>query len=104
MPVSTSYWAARQTTTSSRDVFPARSPRPLMQTWACSAPASMEARVLAVAWPRSLWAWALRGTLVWAFSSLKKSNVIRGVITPTVSGMLSISAPASSAALQISTR
>src|SRR5690554_5861458 len=44
-------------TTSSRAVFPALSPMPLIVTSACLAPFIIPAIVLAVAMPRSLWQW-----------------------------------------------
>jgi len=44
-------------TTSSSEVFPARSPIPLTVTSAWRAPARIPASVLAVAIPRSLWQW-----------------------------------------------
>ena len=46
-------------TISSRAALPARSPIPLIVHSTCRAPASMAARLLATARPRSLWQWVL---------------------------------------------
>ena len=55
--MSMSRWQRSAMTTSSSEVFPARSPMPLIVTSACRAPLSMPLSVLAVAMPRSLWQW-----------------------------------------------
>ena len=49
-------------TASSREVLPARSPRPLMVHSICCAPPMTPARELATAMPRSLWQWTENST------------------------------------------
>ena len=55
--------------TSSMATLPALSPIPLTVECTMVAPASMAARVLAVARPRSLWQWTAMGMVISFFSS-----------------------------------
>mmetsp|Transcript_22698 Transcript_22698/g.46250 ORF Transcript_22698/g.46250 Transcript_22698/m.46250 type:complete len:230 (+) Transcript_22698:996-1685(+) len=95
-------------TTSSSDVFPARSPRELSVTSTCLAPACTAASELAVARPKSLWQWvdhtALCESLVFAMQYAKMLAYSSGRVYPTVSGKLIVVAPASMTAAHNSTR
>jgi hypothetical protein len=66
-----------------------------MVTWACFAPAARAATVFAVAKPKSLWQWMLRGAFRDVERSLKISVVLSGTSRPTVSQKHNLSAPAS---------
>ena len=68
-------------TTSSSDALPARSPRPLMVTSTCRAPAWTAASVLAVARPRSLWQWTL------TVACVPTSPTTRSTSAPNSDGM-----------------
>ena len=79
--------------------MPPRSPIPFTVTWACSAPDSIATRELATAKPKSLWKWTLIGNDN-SFLRLEINFLeVVGTKTPTVSGTLIKSAPASSTAL-----
>ena len=102
-PAAVGNWPGRvrsAITTSSREALPARSPRPLIVTSTWRAPACTAARVLAVARPRSLWQW----TLIVAWSPTRSTTRLvsapnsAGMAYPTVSGMLTVDAPASTTA------
>src|SRR3989344_1358021 len=83
---------------SSRAAFPARSPMPLMQPSTWRAPASMAARLLDTARPRSLWQWTLTVTLSTPGTaspiSRPSTAKVEGMAYPTVSAMLMVVAPA----------
>src|SRR5450830_872620 len=75
----------RPITTSSRAALPARSPRPLTVVLAWLAPARRPARVLAVARPRSSWAWTSISRSTAARRRAIASWVANGSSTPSVS-------------------
>lgn len=83
-------------TTSSSAAFPALSPYPFATTCAPSAPACIADIVFATASPKSLWQCTSIGTLLPMFFLMyfTSSAILSGVITPTVSGMFIMSAPA----------
>ena len=92
---------------SSVDVLPARSPMPLMAPSIWRAPAWIAARELATARPRSLWQCvetmtSSRSPFTCSYTVVSMSTNSDGVAYPTVSGMLMVVAPASTAALQMS--
>ena len=70
----------------------------MTSTW--RAPAWTAASVLAVASPRSLWQWTL--TVAWSADqvddALRQEAELRGIAYPTVSGILTVDAPASTTA------
>ena len=91
-------------TISSSAALPARSPMPLTVHSTCLAPASTAARELATAKPRSLWQWTLMMALPDRNSGtsacrwpIREPNSA-GTAHPTVSGMLTVVAPASTTA------
>ena len=89
--------------TSSRLALPARSPMPLMVHSTCLAPLATPARELAVDKPRSFWQcvemmyWPGTFALMPAMSAPNSS----GRQMPTVSGMFSVVAPASTTAARM---
>mmetsp|Transcript_12663 Transcript_12663/g.30560 ORF Transcript_12663/g.30560 Transcript_12663/m.30560 type:complete len:202 (+) Transcript_12663:1229-1834(+) len=92
--------------TSSRLALPARSPMPLMVHSTCRAPLATPARELAVDSPRSFWQCVeitnCPGTLALMPAMSSPNSVGRQM--PTVSGMLSVVAPASTTAVRIRCR
>src|SRR3954454_8196465 len=90
----------RAITTSSSDALPARSPRPLIVAATGRAPAWTAARVFAVASPRSLWQWTLTVASLPTSPTTCPTSVANsaGIAYPTVSGMLTVVAPASTTA------
>ena len=86
-PVSTPCRWRMAITTSSSAALPARSPRPLTVVLAWVAPAHQAARVLAVARPRSLWAWISRPRSTSRRSAVMRRQVSKGSRMPSVSGV-----------------
>jgi hypothetical protein len=107
-PSKTSGRVFRAMTTSSMAALPARSPMPLIVTSICLAPACTAASVLATAMPRSSWqctamtALPMFGTQSNRYSMSAPNR--SGVDQPTVSGMLTVDAPASMTASTTSAR
>ena len=93
-------------TISSSEQLPARSPMPLIvhSTW--RAPAWIAASELATDSPRSSWQWTLTIPRPARPSTTVRMMVANssGIEYPTVSGMLTVLAPASTTAREISTR
>ena len=83
-------------TTSSREALPARSPSPLIVTSTWRAPAWTAASVFAVASPRSLWQWTEIVAPEPTRSTTRPTSAANsdGIAYPTVSGMLTVVAPA----------
>ena len=104
MFVLTPYNEMRAITVSSRFALPALSPSPFTETCTCLPPASIDARLLGTASPKSLWQCTSMGISTCLKTSPTSSRIPVGIITPTVSGMLIMSAPASSTHLFISIR
>jgi len=98
IPVSTPYTPSAAITTSSKAALPARSPIPLTDTCAWSAPASNPASALAVAIPKSSWVWTSTRASVWSHTVWTSRPNRRGVATPQVSGTFTQSTPTSSTA------
>jgi transposase-like protein len=86
-------------TTSSIEQFPARSPMPLTATSTWRAPARTASSEFATASPRSLWQCTLTETSGPTRRTISAINAPKscGNAYPTVSGMLTVVAPASTA-------
>jgi hypothetical protein len=90
------------------EVLPARSPMPFTVHSICRAPASTAPRLFATARPRSLWQWTEKTArsapgIRWRRSRINAAYS-SGCVYPTVSGTLSVVAPASSAVVKTWTR
>ena len=84
--------------------MPARSPIPLTDTCACSAPFSKPVTALAAAIPKSSWVWTSTRASVASTTAFTVSPKLVGIPTPQVSGMLIQSVPASLTASTMSIR
>ena len=95
-------------TISSSEQFPALSPIPFMVHSICLAPAFTAAKLFATAIPKSSWQCTLNVIfsifLTFSFKYLNTRSNSSGTVYPTVSGILTVVAPASMAADTTSAR
>ncbi len=101
-----SFLVSRFITTSSNEAFPALSPIPFIVTSACFAPEAIPANVFATANPKSLWQCVEIIISLGSALQTKDTNspYSAGLTYPTVSGISTMLAPASTTILKISTR